>query len=70
MLFKAKGVSVYTKWESCIKMCEDDTRWNLIRISDKKRLFNNYLIDLKKANEMEKRAKTQVNKGQFLKMLK
>ena len=50
MLFKAKGVSVNTKWESCIKLCEDDERWDLMRVSDKKRLFNEYIHDCKRAN--------------------
>lgn len=29
-----------------------------MKISDKKKLFNDYINDLKKANEMEKKAKT------------
>lgn len=51
-------------------MCEDDERWTLMKISEKKRLFNDYIVDLKKLNEMQKKAKTEINKTQFLKMLK
>ncbi len=42
----------------------------LMKISDKKKLFNDYIIDLKKVNEIEKKAKTEINKVQFIKMLK
>jgi len=41
-----------------------------MKISDKKKLFNDYISDLKKLNEIEKKAKTEINKAQFLKMLK
>ena len=33
-------------------MCEDDERFMLMKISDKKKLFNDYINDLKKINEM------------------
>ncbi len=39
-------------------MCEDDERWTLMKVSDKKKLFNDYLTDLKKINDIEKKAKT------------
>ncbi len=41
-----------------------------MKVSDKKKLFNDYITDLKKINDIEKKAKTEVNKGQFMKMLK
>lgn len=39
-------------------MCEDDERWILMKISDKKKVFNDYIMDLRKLNEIEKKAKT------------
>lgn len=39
-MLKQKGIQINTKWDSCAKICEDDERWNLLKISDKKRYFN------------------------------
>lgn len=64
-----KLIGVTTKWDSCIKLCEDDPRWQLLKISDKKKYFNEYVADLKKISDQQKRAKTEVSKNQFLKML-
>jgi len=69
-LLKGKLIGVTTKWDSCIKICEDDDRWQLLKISDKKKYFNEYINDLKKLSDNEKKAKTEVNKVQFIKMLK
>lgn len=32
-------VNINTKWDACIKLCEDDERWNLLKMSDKKKYF-------------------------------
>lgn len=69
-LLKHKLIGVNTKWDACIKLCEDDDRWQLLKISDKKKYYLEYVNELKKASEKEKRAKTEVNKVQFIKMLK
>lgn len=42
-LLKMKLIGVTTKWDSCIKLCEDDPRWQLLKISDKKKYFNEYV---------------------------
>ncbi len=42
-LLKNKMVSVNTKWDSCIKICEDDERWQLLKMSDKKKYFTEYV---------------------------
>lgn len=57
-LLKAKSVNANTKWDSCIKLCEDDDRWQLLKISDKKKYYNQYISELKKMDEIEKKAKT------------
>jgi len=69
-LLKQKLIGVNTKWDACIKLCEDDDRWQLLKISDKKRYYQEYVNELKKASDQEKRAKTEVSKNQFLKMLR
>lgn len=51
-------------------MCEDDPRWDLLKMSDKKKYFNEFLGELKKNVEIEKKAKNEANKQAFLKMLK
>lgn len=57
-LLKNKQINSNTKWDVCIKLCEDDERWNLLKISDKKRYFTEYIGELKKINELEQKAKT------------
>lgn len=69
-LLKQKFIGANTKWDSCIKLCEDDDRWQLLKISDKKKYFNEYIGELKKISDQEKKAKTEVNRVQFTKMLK
>ena len=69
-LLKQKLIGVNTKWDACIKLCEDDDRWQLLKISDKKRYYSDYINELKKVSEQLKRAITEVNKNQFLKMLR
>ena len=69
-LLKQKLIGVSTKWDACIKLCEDDDRWQLLKISEKKRYYLQYIAELKKVSEQEKKAKTEVNKVQFLKMLR
>ena len=50
-LLKQKLIGVNTKWDACIKLCEDDPRWTLLKISDKKRYYLEYVADLKKISE-------------------
>lgn len=38
-LLKQKLIGVNTKWDACIKLCEDDDRWQLLKISDKKKYY-------------------------------
>ena len=38
-LLKQKLIGVSTKWDACIKLCEDDDRWQLLKISEKKRYY-------------------------------
>lgn len=50
-LLKSKSITVNTKWDACIKLCEDDDRWNLLpRMADKKKYFQDYVAELKKIN--------------------
>jgi len=51
-LLKKKTININTKWDICIQLCEDDDRWNLLKMSDKKRYFNDYITELKKIDEM------------------
>ena len=69
-LLKQKLIGVSTKWDACIKLCEDDERWQLLKISDKKRYYSDYINELKKISDQEKKAKTEVSKNQFLKLLR
>ena len=69
-LLKEKLIGVSTKWDACIKLCEDDERWSLLKISDKKRYYLEYISELKKVSDQEKKAKNEVNKSAFLKMLR
>jgi hypothetical protein len=69
-LLKSKSVNLQTKWESCVKLCEDDERWGLLKVSDKNKFFKEYQAELKKNHDTEKRAKVEVNKIEFIKMLK
>ncbi len=39
-LLKNKFVDVNCKWNMCIKLCQDDERWELLKISEKKKYFN------------------------------
>ena len=41
-----------------------------MKISDKKRYYLEYISELKKVSDKEKKAKNEVNKSAFLKMLK
>ena len=50
-LLKQKFIGVSTKWDSCIKLCEDDDRWQLLKISDKKKYFMEYIGELKKISD-------------------
>lgn len=51
-LLKNKLIGVNTKWDVCIKLCEDDQRWNLLKMSDKKKYFTQYIGELKKISEL------------------
>ena len=42
-LLKQKRIGVSTKWDACIKLCEDDDRWQLLKISDKKKYYLEYV---------------------------
>ena len=57
ILLKHKGIQISTKWDSCVKLCEEDERWNLLKISDKKRYFNEYIGELRKESDKLKREK-------------
>lgn len=57
-LLKNKMVNANTKWDACIKLCEDDERWNLLKMSDKKKYFTQYVAEIKKINQLEQKAKT------------
>lgn len=59
-----------TKWDACMKICEDEPVWGLLKISEKKKYFQQYVGNVKKQNELQKKVKTEANKVQFLKMLK
>jgi hypothetical protein len=50
-LLKHKCINATTKWDACIKLCEDDDRWQLLKISDKKKYFNEYIAELKKISD-------------------
>ena len=39
-------------------------------MGEKKRYFNDYVAELKKINDLEKKAKVEANRVQFMKMLK
>ena len=50
-LLKHKLIGVNTKWDACIKLCEEDDRWQLLKISDKKKYYLEYIAELKKIGE-------------------
>lgn len=47
-LLKSKMVNTNTKWDACTKLCEEDERWNLLKTSDKKKYYLEYISELKK----------------------
>lgn len=51
-LLKQKSININTKWDVCIQLCEDDERWNLLKMSEKKKYFIDYINELKKIDEM------------------
>lgn len=59
-----------TKWDACMKICEDEPAWGLLKIRDKKNYFQEYIANLKKEIQMQKKAKTEANKVLFMKMLR
>lgn len=69
-LLKSKQINVNTKWDVAIKLCDDDERWDLLKKSEKKQYFVEYINELKKISDLEIKAKTEANKIQFIKMLK
>ena len=69
-LLKSKLINTNTKWDVCIKLCEDDERWNLLKMSDKKKYFMEYTSELKKISELQQKAKTEANRIQVIKMLR
>lgn len=68
-LLRDKNVNVNTKWDGCMKLCEEDDRWKAVKISEKKRIFQDYIEELKKQEDLQKRAKLEAHKANFLKLL-
>ena len=70
MLLKDKRIDVMMKWDHCIKLCEDDQRWSLsLTMNEKKSLFFDYISELKKIENKERRAKLDLQRAAFLKLL-
>ena len=58
------------KWDQAVKTLSNDSRWNTIKIiSEKKRLFNEYMGDLKKVERDEQKVRLSYAKEEFFKML-
>lgn len=70
MLMKEKHIDSTKKWDDCCNICKDDPRWDLIpSMQDKKALFSEYIGELKKNYDKEKKVKLDHLKESFLKML-
>lgn len=63
-------VSVNMKWEQAVKVMSGDPRWKIIgQIKEKKRLFNDYMGELKRMEKDEMRVRLNQAKEDFFKML-
>jgi hypothetical protein len=56
-LLRDKSVNLNTKWDACVKLCEEEDRWKALKTSEKKRIFQDYIDELKKQEDNQKRAK-------------
>lgn len=56
-LLKDKAVNVNVKWDACIKLCEEDDRWKVLKISEKKKIYQDYLEEQRKQLDNQKKAK-------------
>lgn len=69
-LLKDKAITSGQKWEQAFKSIVSDPRHQVIKtISEKKKIFNDYLFDLRKVERTENRQKAEMNKDLFKKML-
>lgn len=58
------------KWDQAVKNLSNDYRWRVIgSISEKKRLFNQYMDELKKVEKDEQKVRFSYAKEEFFKML-
>lgn len=51
-MLKHKMINHNTKWDACMKICEDEQAWGLLKISEKKKYFQQYVGNVKKQNEL------------------
>jgi len=68
-LLREKNVNVNTKWDACQALCGEDERWRVLKTSEKKTIFQDYIDELKKQEDNRKRQKLENHKANFLKML-
>lgn len=47
-MLKHKMIMENTKWDACMKICEDEPAWGLLKIRDKKNYYQEYIANLKK----------------------
>ena len=69
-MLKDKHIASDSKWDNCIRILAQDNRWKVIlQISEKKKLFNEFIQELKKMERDESRMRTERSREAFFKML-
>ncbi len=69
-MFRDKEIPITMKWDQAVKALSNDNRWNCIKsISEKKKLFNDYMAELKKTERDEQKVRLSYAKEEFFKML-
>lgn len=68
-MLKEFKVTTMIKWDQCQKMCGDDERYLAVgQIKERKRLFFEYIQDLKKKEREEQKRQLDKEKDAFYKM--
>jgi len=67
---KDNKITSSVKWDSVVKQLQSDSRWKCIgSISHKKKIYNQYLEEMKKQEKEENKTKLSMAKEDFMKML-
>ncbi|CAK92043.1 unnamed protein product (macronuclear) [Paramecium tetraurelia] len=69
-LLKDNKITSSVKWDSVVKQLQSDSRWKcIVSISHKKKIYNQYLEEMKKQEKEENKTKFSMAKEDFMKML-